>query len=28
RLSDEARTRIQARGVKLLCAAVEPNLET
>jgi len=28
RLDDEARTRILARGVKLICAAVDSNLET
>jgi DeoR/GlpR family transcriptional regulator of sugar metabolism len=28
RLSDEARTSILARGVKLICVAIEPHLET
>jgi len=28
RLSDEARSSILARGVKLICVAVETNLET
>ena len=28
RLSDEARTSILARGVKLICVAVEPHPET
>lgn len=28
RLTDAARASIQARGVRLICAAIEPNLET
>jgi hypothetical protein len=28
RLDDEARASIQARGIKLICVAIEPNPET